>query len=1536
MNFFLKKQEEAFFFYEPAGRLMNGLISEIVYFRIHRQNVMMSTEKNWNKVAFLTVLFLLAMAHEGHAGRCIPLFNPSGGAVLVANALKKAGFPNGMVKRSREADLNSNVRNGDSVRTGDTLLLNLFAERSFKTVIDRVETDVNGTLLVRSRIPGNSSGFCLVSSRNGISQLVAEIPEKNEYYRTWTDRNSGRNYLLETDGFSGILPETEPPIVPPLPEQPGIGEGGSGNEVMSESNLKKGRTGADLNNHATPGENQRDTLTVLVVYTPAASVWAATAETDINHTISLMMARSQLVLDNNNLPLVFQLVHAAQVDYPERGIGDDLRLMTEKDDGIMDEVHLLRDAWCADLVVLLELTEESAGTSWILNSAKGMPEYAFSVIRVQQASGSYAAIHEIGHNMGCHHHKQQNYQPGPGLFPYSAGWRWSGTGNRKYCTIMSYDKGTWFPDGVDAIRMPFFSDPGILYEGGAAGDSADADNDRTIREISPVITSYRGGCLQCGPPSEQATGLIATVTGENSVILEWKRGSGNAVLVVAGEMPGATCIPVRGKRYTPDRIFGKGDETGYGNYAVYNGQGTTATVTGLKPGTSYHINIYEYDSGSVCYLVPPLTGNFTTPGKPPQGQVSVWEWQNPRPQGNPLCNVQMVNARDGWAVGECGTIIRTRDGGDTWTLQKSGTSQALLDLCFTDTLNGAVVGNTGVILTTLDGGGTWISRFSGTVSALFGISCSDRKNGLAVGASGTILRTTDGGITWTSQKSGTTLPLLDVSCPASGMGYAVGFSGTILKTTDGGFTWTKLPAVTGNRLSGVSFPAADTGTVIGTGGIILRTNDGGKNWIRQTSGTTADLAGISFCDPKHGFATGKAGNNLFLLKTSLGGEKWELHPIPSDSYLTGISFANPGQGTIVGGSSSGTGVTSLIYTTHDSAVSWNLESEVATDRFLNDVVFTDRENGIAVGEDGAIVTTMDSGMTWNRRESGSTASFCQIFPVDSVTWMAVGTDNSASAGVLSRSDDHGLTWTTQPFLPSKTGSSLTGVHFLSRSTGFLVGGMKSGTAPETGTSEEPLLLKTDDGGTKWERIPIGINGKLTGIGFCTSQRGFAPGNRKGTGSSSQVEGFILGTSDGGKTWHVLVEGFGKELGKITFANDHTGVILTSGPVIIVTSDGGKTWREKPTGITDVQLKDVFLHDDLHWMAAGTNGTVCMTADGGLSWEREESGTRLGLGAVFFVDAGNGFLAGQGGTILRKSGEPCFYPSVAGAVTGPDHVCRGSSNVLFSIDPVLHATSYTWSYSGTGVAIGKGASNVIDIGFSLDATSGVLTVSGKNQCGSGAPSSHPVMVNPVFQITEEVTICPGEAYHGITLPGTWSRNFRSSGGCDSTMVTILSNHPVIIPGVVVRGDTLGSVDAFTAYQWLDENGPVEGASDRRYVISQTGSYRLAVTDSNGCRQLSGIVDVVVTKADRLGRGEARFSIVPNPNNGRFAIHAGNTLTGMVTIRLMNPSGQPVAMETVRSSGTTGRWEYDFSYLHKGIYLLVISAGELQTCKKIVIL
>src|SRR5215813_7008952 len=89
---------------------------------------------------------------------------------------------------------------------------------------------------------------------------------------------------------------------------------------------------------------------------------------------------------------------------------------------------------------------------------------------------------------------------------------------------------------------------------------------------------------------------------------------------------------------------------------------------------------------------------------------SGWFWQNPLPQGNLLFAAAAPDSSTVVAVGTHGTILRTDDGGASWTSQSSGTTQDLRAVSFVDANTGWAVGGSynssveSVILHTTDGG----------------------------------------------------------------------------------------------------------------------------------------------------------------------------------------------------------------------------------------------------------------------------------------------------------------------------------------------------------------------------------------------------------------------------------------------------------------------------------------------------------------------------------------------------------------------------------------------------------------------------------------------------------------------------------------------------------------------------------------------------------------------------------------------------------------------------------------------------------------
>lgn len=104
-----------------------------------------------------------------------------------------------------------------------------------------------------------------------------------------------------------------------------------------------------------------------------------------------------------------------------------------------------------------------------------------------------------------------------------------------------------------------------------------------------------------------------------------------------------------------------------------------------------------------------------------------------------LNSIFFIDSRNGWAVGEMGTIIATTDAGATWAKQKSGTERSLMDVEFFDKNFGFAVGLDGTILKTLDGGVTWTQDKPTVITHYYGVTFKrygseiERRDAVAVG-----------------------------------------------------------------------------------------------------------------------------------------------------------------------------------------------------------------------------------------------------------------------------------------------------------------------------------------------------------------------------------------------------------------------------------------------------------------------------------------------------------------------------------------------------------------------------------------------------------------------------------------------------------------------------------------------------------------------------------------------------------------------------------------------------------------------------------
>ena len=123
-----------------------------------------------------------------------------------------------------------------------------------------------------------------------------------------------------------------------------------------------------------------------------------------------------------------------------------------------------------------------------------------------------------------------------------------------------------------------------------------------------------------------------------------------------------------------------------------------------------------------------------------------------------LTGLQMLDAEQGWAVGDGGAILQTDNGGLSWSEPISAAEKAMFrQFDFSSVSIAAdkiwIAGNPGTIVFSIDlKSGEIFAHRTGIRLPIHDIHFVDRQYGWIVGALGTIVATTDGGKTWQSQR----------------------------------------------------------------------------------------------------------------------------------------------------------------------------------------------------------------------------------------------------------------------------------------------------------------------------------------------------------------------------------------------------------------------------------------------------------------------------------------------------------------------------------------------------------------------------------------------------------------------------------------------------------------------------------------------------------------------------------------------------------------------------------------------------------------
>jgi hypothetical protein len=112
---------------------------------------------------------------------------------------------------------------------------------------------------------------------------------------------------------------------------------------------------------------------------------------------------------------------------------------------------------------------------------------------------------------------------------------------------------------------------------------------------TPVLITF-GNSGFIPEPTVQVSDLAVVAVTPTSIQLSWTPGDGTNRLVLVKESSAVDADPADAAQYAADADFsGAPEQIGTGNYVVYNGTGSGATITGLDPNTTYHVRAYEFN-----------------------------------------------------------------------------------------------------------------------------------------------------------------------------------------------------------------------------------------------------------------------------------------------------------------------------------------------------------------------------------------------------------------------------------------------------------------------------------------------------------------------------------------------------------------------------------------------------------------------------------------------------------------------------------------------------------------------------------------------------------------------------------------------------------------------------------------------------------------------------------------------------------------------------------------------------------------------------
>lgn len=263
-----------------------------------------------------------------------------------------------------------------------------------------------------------------------------------------------------------------------------------------------------------------------------------------------------------------------------------------------------------------------------------------------------------------------------------------------------------------------------------------------------------------------------------------------------------------------------------------------------------------------------------------------------------------------------------------------------------------------------------------------------------------------------------------------------------------------------------------------------------------------------------------------------------------------------------------------------------------------------------------------------------------------IGWAVGGQRGETYKPKIFYTDNGGQKWQVQDIPQGLDGAGLNDVSVVDTRNVWAVGGI----------SGQALVLKTNDGGQNWARMPLpshsSMNKELYGVTAVDKNRVWAVGG----------DGLIVSTSDGGLTWQKHDSGIPDAIFQAVknFNNQYFWAVgatdqSADNTAIAKSTDGGQTWQKIESNLPQpaAGMIEVGVYDSETVWVVGHNYYVAKTEDGGQSWTKLHGGAMYDANGVSVVSPDKTWVVmDQGGIYsFSQSGSECEQQDVPGVAHG---------------------------------------------------------------------------------------------------------------------------------------------------------------------------------------------------------------------------------------------------------------------------------------------